>query len=116
MRTKPVILGILNITEDSFSDGGKYLSQDAALSHGRSMVDADVLDIGAAASNPLAAPISSEVEIARLASVVPVFVVSCAWAPKNMACPAVTAISWLVPFGKASRSVASLITYTMWSG
>lgn len=71
MRVKPVILGILNITEDSFSDGGKYLDPNAALAHGRSMIDADVLDIGAAASNPSAAPIPTEVEIARLASVVP---------------------------------------------
>jgi dihydropteroate synthase len=73
MRTKPVILGILNLTEDSFSDGGKYLDRDAALSHGRSMIDADVLDIGAAASNPAAIPVSTAMEIARLASVVPIF-------------------------------------------
>jgi dihydropteroate synthase len=73
MRVKPVILGILNITEDSFSDGGRYLDPEAALAHGRSMIDADVLDIGAAASNPSAAAIPSEVEIARLASVVPAF-------------------------------------------
>jgi len=67
------ILGILNITEDSFSDGGKYLAADAALAHGRELAkDADVLDIGAASSNPDSAGIPSRVEIARLESVLPI--------------------------------------------
>ena len=47
------ILGIVNITEDSFSDGGKYLAADAALAHARNLAnDADILDLGAASSNP----------------------------------------------------------------
>jgi dihydropteroate synthase type 2 len=66
------ILGILNITEDSFSDGGKYLEPSAALAHARALAkDADVLDIGAASSNPDAAGVPPDVEIARLESVVP---------------------------------------------
>jgi dihydropteroate synthase type 2 len=67
------ILGILNITEDSFSDGGKFLAADAALAHGAALLEegADVIDIGAASSNPDARPVPPEVEIARLASVVP---------------------------------------------
>jgi dihydropteroate synthase type 2 len=68
------ILGILNITEDSFSDGAKYLAPDAALAHGRALMagGADVLDIGAASSNPDAKPVTPDVEIARLASVLPI--------------------------------------------
>lgn len=68
------ILGILNITADSFSDGGKYLSPDAALTHAASLMEdgADILDIGAASSNPEAAIVAPDVEIARLQSVIPV--------------------------------------------
>jgi len=67
------ILGILNITADSFSDGGKYLEPGAALFHAQAMaqVGADIIDIGAASSNPDAAPVTPELEIARLAAVIP---------------------------------------------
>ncbi len=67
------ILGILNITDDSFSDGGKYLAPEAALAHGLKLLEegADILDIGAASSNPDARRISPETEIARLQSVLP---------------------------------------------
>jgi dihydropteroate synthase type 2 len=67
------IFGILNITEDSFSDGGKFLEARAALAHGEALLKdgADSLDIGAASSNPDAKPVAPETEIARLASVVP---------------------------------------------
>lgn len=66
------ILGILNITEDSFSDGGLYLAPDAAIAHGRQLVrdGADAIDIGAASSRPDARPVPPAVEIARLAPVV----------------------------------------------
>ena len=66
------IFGILNITEDSFSDGGKYLAPDAALQRARVLAkDAEVLDIGAASSHPDAKPVAPDVEIARLNSVLP---------------------------------------------
>lgn len=67
------ILGILNITEDSFSDGGKFLDPDAAIFHARAMAQsgADIIDIGAASSNPGSRPVAPETEIARLESVVP---------------------------------------------
>ena len=67
------ILGILNITDDSFSDGGKFLSPDAARAHGEAMLGegADILDIGAASSNPDAKSVAPDTEIARLACVVP---------------------------------------------
>jgi dihydropteroate synthase type 2 len=67
------ILGIINITEDSFSDGGKFLGPDAALAHGAALLDegADILDIGAASSHPDAKEVATETEIARLQSVLP---------------------------------------------
>lgn len=67
-----MIFGILNITEDSFSDGGKYLAPDAALVRARELVraGADVLDIGAASSNPDAQAVAPDIEIARLAPIV----------------------------------------------
>jgi dihydropteroate synthase type 2 len=65
------ILGIVNITEDSFSDGGKFLSPAAALAHARALAnDADILDLGAASSNPDAKPVAPDIEIARLTPVV----------------------------------------------
>jgi len=64
-------LAIVNITEDSFSDGGKYLSADAAIAHARALAnDADILDLGAASSNPDAKAVAPDVEIARLVPVV----------------------------------------------
>jgi len=67
------ILGILNITSDSFSDGGRYLEPGAAIDHALAMAQngADTIDIGAASSHPDAQAVAPEVEIARLASVVP---------------------------------------------
>ena len=67
------ILGILNITSDSFSDGDRYLEPGAALFHAQALAQsgADIIDIGAASSNPDAQAVAPEVEIARLAAVVP---------------------------------------------
>ena len=67
------ILGILNITSDSFSDGGKYLEPGAALAHADALAKdgADIIDIGAASSHPDAVPVDAETEIARLAAVLP---------------------------------------------
>ena len=66
------IFGIVNITEDSFSDGSKYLEPQAAIAHARKLAGdgADVIDLGAASSNPDAMPVSPDVEIARLAPAV----------------------------------------------
>ena len=67
------ILGILNITDDSFSDGGKYLDACAALFHAQALAQsgADVIDIGAASSNPDSRPVDAATEVARLGAVVP---------------------------------------------
>jgi dihydropteroate synthase type 2 len=67
------ILGILNITSDSFSDGGRYLEPGAAIFHAQAMAQsgADIIDIGAASSNPDAKAVTPDAEIARLAAVIP---------------------------------------------
>jgi dihydropteroate synthase len=67
------ILGILNVTTDSFSDGGKYLAPLDALAHADTLLadGADILDIGAASSHPDAKPVPPEIEIARLEALVP---------------------------------------------
>lgn len=67
------LLGILNVTADSFSDGGRYLDPAAAIAHGAALAKdgADIIDIGAASSNPDAAPVAPAEEIARLAAVLP---------------------------------------------
>ena len=64
----PKIMGILNITEDSFSDGGIYFSHESALERAREMIQqgADLIDIGAESTRPGAAMISAEVEWQRI--------------------------------------------------
>ena len=64
----PLIMGIINITPDSFFDGGRYLQTDRALLHADKLLreGADILDIGAYSSRPNAADISEEEEINRL--------------------------------------------------
>ncbi len=68
----PFIFGILNITEDSFSDGARYLDPKAALQHARDLMadGADALDVGAASSNPRSKHVPADVEIARLKPIV----------------------------------------------
>jgi dihydropteroate synthase type 2 len=72
VRGHPQLLGIVNLTEDSFSDGGQYLAPAAALAQARALAaaGADIIDLGAAASNPSAKPVSPADEIARLGPVV----------------------------------------------
>lgn len=66
--SRPYIMGILNITPDSFSDGGKYFSVEAAVEHYNEMImdGADIIDIGAESTRPGHCVISSEEEIKRL--------------------------------------------------
>jgi dihydropteroate synthase len=62
------ILGILNLTPDSFSDGGRFSDPSRAVQHARRMIEdgADALDLGAESSRPGAAPVSEEEELRRL--------------------------------------------------
>jgi len=68
----PCLFGVVNITEDSFSDGGRYLDPSHAIAHARALVaaGAQVIDLGAAASNVDAQPVSAAEEIRRLDPVV----------------------------------------------
>ena len=70
--SKPRIVGILNVTPDSFSDGGRFLDPDAALAHAESLVadGADMLDVGAESTRPgRPEPVSADEEWRRLAPV-----------------------------------------------
>lgn len=64
----PIVMGILNLTPDSFFDGGKFNSVDAALKHAEQMLNegADILDLGAYSSRPGAEDISEEEELNRM--------------------------------------------------
>ena len=68
----PKLFGIVNITEDSFSDGGRHLDPAAAVSAARQLAaeGADVVDLGAAASNIAAKPVAPDEEIRRLDPVI----------------------------------------------
>jgi len=75
---RPVVMGVLNVTPDSFSDGGRFLDPAAAIAQARRMIaeGADVLDVGAESTRPyggaVAVPIAEELR--RLASVLPTVV------------------------------------------
>ena len=71
---KTLIMGILNVTPDSFSDGGKYNQVDSALRHAEQMVrdGADILDIGGESTRPNYERISDEEEIERIAPIIEV--------------------------------------------
>ena len=70
--TRPVLFGIVNITEDSFSDGGRHLDLAAAIGAARRLAadGADVIDLGAAASNIAAKPVTPAEEMRRLEPVI----------------------------------------------
>jgi dihydropteroate synthase len=70
---RPLVVGILNVTPDSFSDGGRFLEPDAALRHAESLVaaGADLLDLGGESTRPGApAPVPAQEEWRRLAPVI----------------------------------------------
>jgi dihydropteroate synthase len=68
----PLIVGIVNITADSFSDGGRFLAPEAAIAQGTRLAEggADIIELGAAASNVAANPVPPEEEIRRLDPVI----------------------------------------------
>jgi dihydropteroate synthase len=75
---RPVVMGVLNVTPDSFSDGGRFLDPETAIAHGRRMVaeGADVLDVGAESTRPYggAVRVAREEEWHRLQPVLPAMV------------------------------------------
>src|SRR5664280_1001300 len=72
---RPLVMGILNVTPDSFSDGGRFIDPAKAVAHAGiiSQQGADILDIGAESTRPYgdATPVSAEDEMARLSPVLP---------------------------------------------
>ncbi len=69
---RPRLMGILNVTPDSFSDGGRHNAPDAAITHTRAMIvgGADMIDIGGESTRPGAEPVPVEQEIARTAPII----------------------------------------------
>jgi len=69
---RPVIIGILNTTPDSFSDGGRSFSEDDAVAHALRLVNegADALDIGGESTRPGAEPVHAEEELRRVIPVI----------------------------------------------
>lgn len=68
----PLVMGIVNVTPDSFSDGGRHASAAAAIAHGLALAaaGADILDIGGESTRPGAAPVSEVEELARVLPVI----------------------------------------------
>ena len=68
----PKIMGIVNVTPDSFSDGGKYFSVDNAVKHALRLIDdgADIIDIGGESTRPSSEPVSLEDELSRTIPVI----------------------------------------------
>ena len=71
-KKQSLIMGILNVTPDSFSDGGKYLEKNTAINHALEMIDqgADIIDIGGESTRPFSDPVSLKEEISRVVPVI----------------------------------------------
>ena len=71
-KKQSLIMGILNVTPDSFSDGGKYLEKNTAIIHALEMIDegADIIDIGGESTRPFSDPVSLKEEISRVVPVI----------------------------------------------
>ena len=69
--TRPVVMGILNLTPDSFSDGGRFVAADAALAHAKRMAaeGCDIIDVGGESTRPGALPVAEADELARIETV-----------------------------------------------
>lgn len=69
---RPLLMGIVNVTPDSFSDGNQYIQTDAAIAHAQQLVaeGADILDIGGESTRPGAEPVSVQEELRRLLPVI----------------------------------------------
>ena len=68
---RPLLMGIVNVTPDSFSDGGRFVRHEAAVEHALRLLDegADILDIGGESTRPYATPVSGDEELARVGPV-----------------------------------------------
>ena len=70
--TTPIVMGIVNVTPDSFSDGGKYSQRDQAIAHALKLAEegADILDIGGESTRPNATPVGLQEELDRVVPVI----------------------------------------------
>jgi dihydropteroate synthase len=70
--TRPAVMGILNVTPDSFSDGGRFLARDEALAQARALVEqgAAIIDVGGESTRPGASPVSVAEELNRVVPVI----------------------------------------------
>lgn len=77
--TRPMVMGILNVTPDSFADGGRYLAPDHALERARQMIDegVDIIDVGGESTRPGAAPVRVDEELARVVPVIEAIKAQC---------------------------------------
>ncbi len=68
---RPIVMGVLNVTPDSFSDGGRFIDRQAALSHAKEMTagGCDIIDVGGESTRPGAAPVTETEELARIESI-----------------------------------------------
>lgn len=69
---RPAVMGILNVTPDSFHDGGKYLASESAVRHAQQMITegADIIDVGGESTRPGASPVSAQEELDRVMPVI----------------------------------------------
>lgn len=69
---RPLVMGVLNVTPDSFSDGGNFIDAEKAVSHARAMIaaGADIVDVGGESTRPGAEPIVDSEELARILPVI----------------------------------------------
>ena len=95
--SRTLVMGVINVTADSFSDGGRYLSKDDAIAHGLSLAEegADMLDVGGESTRPGARPVPADEERERTESVVAGLVKRCS-------------IPVSIDTGKASVAAAAL--------
>ncbi|MBC7353088.1 MAG: dihydropteroate synthase, partial [Thermogutta sp.] len=72
LARRPLLMGILNVTPDSFSDGGLYLDASAAIERGLQLAEegADIIDVGGESTRPGAQPVSSQEELRRVLPVI----------------------------------------------
>jgi dihydropteroate synthase len=70
--SRPLVMGIVNVTPDSFSDGGLHLQRDAALAHAHQLIaeGADILDIGGESTRPGALPVGAQEELDRVLPII----------------------------------------------
>src|SRR2546430_12991142 len=72
LTSRAMIMGVLNVTPDSFFDGGKFFTTEAAVQHGIEMVraGADIIDVGGESTRPGATPVSPNEEMERVLPVI----------------------------------------------